>query len=206
MIVHAGYGQDLKCRCATDTLITQYATDCKEIHLKNNSKLYYQFNCDSIWLTLENNLCKKIIIYSMTTQLYGYTYRLGYQLSREYDNSLLFRYGCPANGPCKFVLIDKNNGRKLREFGELIYDHETREFYDFVIYFSNLRTLTIDYIETKKTINVPIDSSRFNYTVPEYQFVNVKLIDDTLNLKLEYFENDTVKNENMKINVKNNAR
>ncbi|MFN8237394.1 MAG: hypothetical protein U0T77_04425 [Chitinophagales bacterium] len=90
--------------------------DCDIRTLKNKAKLYYQFNCDSIWLTLENNGQKKII-FSTDTELYAYTYRLGYQLEKEYKNSLLFKFGCSASIPdCSYILINKWNGKVLKKY------------------------------------------------------------------------------------------
>jgi len=76
--------------------------------------MYWQFNCDNIWLTLENKSGNKFKIDEVPVDLYGYTYRLGYHLIKEYKNNLLFRSGCAATGPCSYILIDKNNGKKRK--------------------------------------------------------------------------------------------
>lgn len=110
------------CRCTghpnptlNDTLIREQI-DCSTIHLKNNYLLYYQYNCDSIWLTLESTRKKKTVLFSMNTMHYAYTYRLGCQLQKERSRTLLFRCGCPANGPCTYRVIDKYTGRQLRKY------------------------------------------------------------------------------------------
>jgi hypothetical protein len=90
--------------------------NCDTIKLKKNYNLYWQFNCDRIWLTLEKPNKFKITINEVDVNLYPYTYRLGYQLIKDYSNKLLFRSGCPANGPCKFIIINKKNGKKITEY------------------------------------------------------------------------------------------
>ncbi|MFA6060389.1 MAG: hypothetical protein WC756_19470 [Taibaiella sp.] len=177
------------CGCETDTLMDQFTTTCDTIFLMDQSKLYYQFNCDSIWLTLERFEGQKIIIDSWNDdfkELYGYHYRLGYHLSKEYDRYLLFRRGCPANGPCNFVLIDKITGQQVRELGELIYDHEHETFYDFVIYFKERNVVVVDFIDHPKIIEVPVNEKHFNSMVPEYQFDKIHYDGKILQLTYEY--------------------
>lgn len=162
------------CGCASDSSINQYTTKCDTVVLKNNNKLYYQFNCDSIWLTFENKSGHKKILYQEKEyfkELYGYQYRIKYVLRKEYKKSLLFRTGCPANGPCNFVLIDKNTGRLKTELGELIYQHNPDIFYDFIIYFNDdYKSITVDFIDTGRKIKKRVKKEDFNSTIPEYQF------------------------------------
>lgn len=80
---HQVYGQKKECFCDKDTLMNTATVDCKTVLLKNNSKLYWQFNCNRIWLTLENINGKKKVIDEVEVGLYGYTYRLGYYLIKE---------------------------------------------------------------------------------------------------------------------------
>jgi hypothetical protein len=98
--------QKKECGCKSDSFMTQFTTSCKTTYLKNGAKIYWQFNCKSIWLTHQSKSGKQITIDKIPIELYGYTYRLGYQLAKEYKRTLLFRSGCPANGPCNFVLVD----------------------------------------------------------------------------------------------------
>ncbi len=164
------FAQKKECGCQSDSLINQYTTDCNTTYLKNGSKLYWQFNCKSIWLTLENKSGRRTTINTVPIDYYSLTYRIGYHLAKEYKNTLLFRSGCPANGPCNFVLLDKNTGKKIREFGELIYDHSTGQFYDFILYFSSKSSLTLHYIDTNKKYRITVNPEDFNSVTPEYMF------------------------------------
>jgi len=182
LFVQLSFGQQKQCECKLDTSINQFTTNCKTTLLNNGSKLYWQFNCNSIWLTLENKIGTKVIIDTVPIGLYSYTFRLGFQLAKEYKGSLLFRSGCPANGPCNFVLIDKSNGKKLKEFGELIYDHTSKKFYDFVIFLSSSHTLTLYYIDTNRKYKIPINSKDFKAVIQEYEFDDVIVKNNMLTL------------------------
>jgi hypothetical protein len=182
------FAQTRQCVCPTDSFITQYTTDCKTKYLKDSSMLYYQFNCDSIWLTLENK--QKHIVFSMTTEYYSYTYRLGYQLAKEYDKTLLFRSGCPANGPCNFVLVDKKTGKTIKQFGELIYDHSAdTPFFSFILYFSDsaISSLTLHYIDSDKKYKITVDSRQFKGIIPEYEIDDIIVKDNQLTYTQPYF-------------------
>jgi len=181
------FAQRRQCSCSIIDPSISTVTSCQTTVLRNKSKLYYQFNCDSVWLTLENTSGKKTIIYSMDGQLfkdlYSYNYRLGYQLSHEYNKYLLFRSGCPANGPCNFILLNKTTGKVFKEMGELIYDHSSNLFYDFLLYFSSddHKYLALYYPDTYKKYLIPlINPKSLNALIPEYMFDKVVLKQNTL--------------------------
>ncbi|UWY28129.1 hypothetical protein N4T20_20700 [Flavobacterium sp. TR2] len=108
--------QNKNCFCDENKLMNESSINCDTIKLKNNYNLYWQFNCDRIWLTIEKPNKSKIVINEVDVNLYPYTYRLGYQLIKDYSNKSLFRSGCSANGLCKFILINKKNGKKIKEY------------------------------------------------------------------------------------------
>jgi hypothetical protein len=56
---------------------------CETRILKNKAKLYWQYNCDNIWLTLQTIKGKKIKLDEVPIELYGYTYRLGFHVVKE---------------------------------------------------------------------------------------------------------------------------
>lgn len=77
------------CFCTEQPMLSVH---CDSTFLSDNSFLYYQFTCDSIWLTLETPTNQKKILktFNLTTDLPEYHYRLHYQLEKEYPNHLLF--------------------------------------------------------------------------------------------------------------------
>ncbi len=92
-----------------------------------------------------------------------YMSRLGYTLIKEFKNSLLFRSGCPANGPCIYTLVDKTSGNKIKTFNQLIcidtdvqFENPHKYNYDFIVYFSkNYDHLIVYFVESKRTYSVP---------------------------------------------------
>jgi hypothetical protein len=178
---------------------------CDTTHFSNNAKLYWQYNCDKIWLTLENVDGQKTVIDEVPVELYSYTYRLGFHLIREFNSSALFRSGCPANGPCIYILINKTTGKKIREFGQLIcidtdVKKDSKYKFDFVVYAdSSYKNLVIDFIDKKKELVVPFDFKRNNVTaiIPEYEFDEMKLNGNTLTL----FYNGSKNGSNLQINL-----
>lgn len=133
------YGQKKQCHCDKDTLMNNATVSCETRMLKNKAQLYWQYNCDKIWLTLETNKGKNITIDEVPVEYYGYTYRLGFHFVKEFKNSILFRSGCAANGPCIYTLIDKTTGKKIKEFGQLIcidtdFQDEKKYHLEFLVY------------------------------------------------------------------------
>src|SRR4051812_5559075 len=110
LLSFAASAQKKQCGCDKDSLLNNNTTDCETTFLKNGAKLYWQFTCDAIWLTLELKSGKKLTLENYPVELSNLLYRLGYSLEKEFDNTLLFRSGCPANGFCNYYLIDKNTG------------------------------------------------------------------------------------------------
>ena len=204
-------GQKKQCFCDTDTLMNNATVSCDTKFFKNRSKLYWQYNCNRIWLTLENSKGRKKVIDEVEIGLYGYTFRLGYHLVKEFDKLLLFRSGCPANGPCVYTLIDKSTGRKVKEFNQLICINTDLEWNDsknypfnFIVYFAeDYESLKIYYVDTKHILTIPFSAKKNNLTagVPEYQFENMTLTNNLL--KLFYTTTDN-KELILKVNLLNN--
>jgi hypothetical protein len=202
------YGQKKQCHCDKDTLMNNATTNCKTTILNNQSKLYWQFNCERIWLTLENLKGQKKIIDEVEVGLFGYTYRLGFYLIREFDKTLLFRSGCPANGPCIYTLLNKSTGKKIKEYRQLIcIDTESKEKtkyqFAFVVYpDSNFKNIIIDYININKKLTIPFDLQENNLTsvIPEYQFDKIKLERNILTL---FYTRTDNKKLNLKIILNN---
>lgn len=173
------------CFCDEDTLINNFTIACDTAKLSNNTKLYWQFNCDRIWLTLENISGQKIVINEVPIGLNPYTYRLGFQLIKEFDKTILFRNDCAATGPCVYTLIEKNTGAKIEEFEQLVCIDAVDEKYDFdfIVYLSNDSDhLVIYFVDTKKTLEIPFTESLTNSAYPQDQFDQMILQNDTLSL------------------------
>lgn len=201
LIFFQTFGQNKRCFCVKDSLMKE-SISCDTTYFSNNSKIYWQFNCDDIWLTLENKNGNKFKIDEVPVDLFGYTYRLGYHLIKEYKNSLLFRSGCGATGPCSYILIDKINGKKIRDFNQLIcidtdvqIKNEHQYNFDFVVYLFE-ESIIIEYIESKKKVKVAFKEN-LTALIPEHQFDKMILKNNILTI---FYENDEGK-KTLKINL-----
>lgn len=178
--------QSKQCGCATNRNLAGNNIECTTTNLTNGYKLYWQFNCNFIWLTLETKQSKKIIIDRVDTMFQDLVYRLGFNLVKEFKSTLLFTYGCPANGPCNYILIDKYSGRKLKKFGVLIGAPQKGDEYNFVIYLSPMKDyLRVYFPDSGKLLQIPVDKQDFFYTVPEYQFDQIQLHKNVITLTYE---------------------
>lgn len=200
------YGQKKQCYCDKDTTMNNATVSCMTRILKNKTKLYWQYNCNKIWLTFETIKGKKIILDEVPVEYYGYTYRLGFNFVKEFDKSVLFRSGCPANGPCIYTLIDKITGKKIDEFGQLIcidtdVKYDKKYQFDFLVYADNsYKNIIIHYPDKKQELTIPFDFQRNNLTAvnPEYQFDHMIQNGNLLTL---YYTTSTEKKLKFKINL-----
>ena len=189
------------CFCENDSLMNEYTVSCDTTTFNNNSKLYWQFNCERIWLTLENEIGQKTIIDTVPSGLYAYTYRLGFYLIKEFDENILFRSGCPATGPCVYTLIDKYTGHKVEEFNQLIcIDTEDDKYnFDFIVYLSESTDhLVVYFVDREKAIKIPFTESLTSYAYPHQQFEGMTLKNNIL--ELTYLTNKNIK-KRLKINI-----
>ena len=206
------FGQVKQCFCDKDTLMNGATVSCDTTTFKNNSILYWQYNCDRIWLTLENSSGQKFVIDESGVELYNLTYRLGYHLIKEFKESLLFRSGCPANGPCIYTLIDKSNGKKLKEFDQLIcidtdvkWENSHKYNFDFIVYLSDKADhLIIYYVESNRTLKVPF-KDKLTGIIPQKQFNEMTLENSILTLFYE-LDGNTKKTLKIDLNDKKYSR
>lgn len=199
------YGQNKNCYCEKDSTINGSVIDCDTNNLSNGSILFWQYNCDRIWLTLETTNGKKIILDEVDVEFFDYAYRLGYHLIKEYKNNLLFRNGCGATGPCNYTLIDKSTGAKLKELSNLIcVDTDAQQDssyvypFDFIVYLSDSANhLIIYYVDDKKKLTVPF-KEKLSAVIPEQQFDKMTLNKNILTI---YYETDERGKSQMKIDL-----
>lgn len=199
------FSQKKQCYCAENPEMNNATTSCETKVLKNGAKLYWQYNCNKIWLTLENRK-KKIEIDQMDVSDFGLTYRLGFHFIKEYKNSILFRAGCGATGPCSYVLIDKNTGQKLKEFNQLLcidtditMENAHPYAFPFVVYLSpETDHLIVHFIDTQKIIKVPF-REKLVYAIPENQFTKMKVRNNTLIIT---YDTSTDSLKSLKIDLK----
>lgn len=172
-------GTPVKGNCYCNKGEFDFTIDCDTTVLSNGRLLFYQLNCDDAWLTLQTK-DTSVIICSMG-DLGNLSYRLGHQLIREYNRGLLFRHGCPANGPCEYSLLDKETGNTIKDYGMLIDWADS--LYSYVVYFGDaLNKIYVEDVETGEKVSVKVHNKHFQYPQLWYQFNDAELVGNTLNI------------------------
>jgi len=181
---------------------TQDAVRCDTTRLRNGAILFYQYTCDSLWLTLRQPNGTTAVLHSQTdSDVFLLAYRLAYHLLAEYDKTLLFRYGCPANGPCEIVVVDKENGKKLLQFSDPdLLNHEATipgglpegDHPDFLLFGGgDGKSMVLYYLNTWKKYRIPTQPLRLPST-PDCLLDGVTRTADRIVLTYLYDNNDTL--------------
>jgi hypothetical protein len=192
-----------QCSCQRNPEVVS-SVDCDVNLISRGAKLYWQVNCKRAWLTLEQKTGTHILLDEIPFELASDTYRLGFHLIREFKETLLFRGGCPANGPCIYSLINKTTGKLVRRFPQLIQiDTDTGENprkypYDFVVYLSDdMKWINVYFVNKKRSVRSAF-RDRLTGIIPAYEFTDMKVERDQLVMK--YNDGSGKKVFRMKIN------
>lgn len=171
------------CGCGASDYEGRPAVNCDTRQLKGGYSLYYRYDCRRVWLTLQKGAWKKVI-FEDDTRTVNLTYRLGYQPRGDFNRYTLFRYGCPANGPCEYVLLRKRDGRKIRsyDYRDLIGDPQDLDM-PCILYFDDSREyICIDYMAAaRKVIRIKVNESHFGM-YSDYSWKSITLKNDVLRM------------------------
>ena len=106
--------QKSNCGCDKIKIDSENQYKCDTTILTNGALIYWQWNCDSSWLTFENkgkillSSCNKSNVYSCEST--------GLNFLKEYHNYILFQYkwisGCCT--PPDLVFFNKDNGKEIK--------------------------------------------------------------------------------------------
>ena len=125
------------CNCDENPEIKEVIT-CKPIHFKNKTEIFWQYDCDSSWLSFKNSKGKKTVLYTLEAGLMELTEKLGYSYAAEYKSSFLIKNnlisGCCV--PSEFILFNKTTGKKQSVLGRLIFYSEDSK-HPVVVYFES---------------------------------------------------------------------
>lgn len=95
---------------------------CETTAFQNGAKIYWQFDCNSSWITFDNGGLKKKIFELDKTEM-EFSGRLGYKSWTEFENSFLIENslvsGCCQ--PDEYILYDKSSGDKISDLGTLVF-------------------------------------------------------------------------------------
>jgi hypothetical protein len=134
MALNDRIGDKRNCFCSQDTSLSEQI-NCDTIELKSGSRIFYQFNCDSSWLTFQNRTGLNTVLFSLDTALIGLTYKLAWHVERDYEHYVLFVARATSGLPTTLVyqLLDKQSSSVTEEFGQVVYC-ETSSSCDFLLY------------------------------------------------------------------------
>ena len=109
---------------------------CEFQNFQNGSRLYWQWNCDSSWLTFENK--EKVILKSCENETVYGCQRAGLGFLKEYKHYLLFQYewisGCCASPDMVFINKETGKGIKRISQGQIVWGKREK---DYQLYFSD---------------------------------------------------------------------
>jgi len=196
------YAQECTCELNPELAVN---ISCKAVVLNNQSKIYWQYNCDSSWLTFKNSKGLIKILYSLERALMDYTGRLGFSYAAEYKSTFLIQNNVISGccDPPEFILFDKANGKEKINLGRLVFYSEFKN-YPFVVYFENNKyafegkesrenNLILRNIDNNKTFKIKLPSSRIKTTMaiteenfPEHLIDETKIINGLLLIKYRY--------------------
>ena len=108
------FSQGVNCNCDQIEINPENQYKCDTIIFENGAMLYWQWNCDSAWLTFENTkqlilkTCEKMNVYECN--------RTGLNFLKEYPNYLLFQHkwtsGCCT--PPDLIFLNKETGKEFK--------------------------------------------------------------------------------------------
>lgn len=189
--LHLTYGQ--QCSCSKKPELEDVIS-CEATHFKNGAKLFWEYNCDSSWITFQNGNHKKKI-FELEKEFIELSGRLGYRSWTEYPNSFLIENslvsGCCQ--PAEYILFDKNNGTKKSELGTFVFISNEKQPY--IITLKSSTKLLYTDLETNKSCPIKIPENIIEETLqnsdelyPEKLFENIHLKNGILSLSLKYKE------------------
>ena len=166
---------------------------CKTTTFQNGAKIYWEFDCNSSWITFQNGALKKKIFELDKTEM-EFTGRLGYKSWTEFRNSFLIENsvvsGCCQ--PNEYILYNKNNGNKISDLGTLVYLEKTGK-QPFVITFKRNDDLFFTDLRDNKSYVVKIPKDKIDKTMKnsdelyaENLVGNVQMKNGLLSMELRY--------------------
>ncbi|PIF47502.1 hypothetical protein CLU96_4560 [Chryseobacterium sp. 52] len=210
--IHLAFSQ--KCSCSKNPELKNVIS-CEATQFENGAKIYWDYDCNSSWITFQNGKIRKKI-FTLEKEFIEFTGRLGYRSWTEYKNSFLVENsvvsGCCQPG--EYILYNKNNGEKIIELGTIIsINHDGNNPYTITLKTDN-KLLYTDLNNNKSyAIKIPknkIESTLKNTNVlyPENLFENIEIKNGLLSIHLRYKESkqSNWKVEVIKLDIKKHSR
>ncbi|RZJ66343.1 MAG: hypothetical protein EOO47_25450, partial [Flavobacterium sp.] len=96
------------CHCDKDATLAQIIS-CNPKSLDNQAKLYWNYNCDSSWITFENKKGDRKIIFTLGKELLELTNKIGHTKLEEFKSTFLYANSVISGccDPEDYYLYDK---------------------------------------------------------------------------------------------------
>lgn len=149
------------CGCAAKPELTG-TIPCDTIFIDKQSRLYRQFNCDSSWITFENSLGVKRVLYSLQKDQIDQTGKIGAQFGGGFKNVFLIRNKYAKELPPAYILIDKKTGIATKKIRAILFFSGTT-----IVYIDHkiLDYINVYDIDTDKTQKMLLPKGRLAYTL-----------------------------------------
>jgi hypothetical protein len=177
---------NVHCTCENQEFVYPNREFCDTIVLSDAAKLYWRFNCDRIWLTLENRNRQQFVIDDFSVESIPLIHRIGSSLIKDFDEVILIQYDCAATGSCSYSLIEKVSGNVVKKFPQLIgIDWENRIYnFDFVASLSQESDkIEVYFPNEKNTLAIAISNLNRKTAYPEDAFIETTFFGDVLTFK-----------------------
>ncbi len=178
--------------------------DCEPKLLDNSSKIYWNYSCDSSWLTFETAQGEQCILFSLNKEMIQYTTELGYDSFDEFDRTILVS-NSPVSGCCyppDYYIHDKNTGKLITYLGRAVFVSENKKM-PFVVSLTDSKygdnttkkeynSLSLYPLDNNKIVEFPLPKGEISkgmkkndYLFPEELFQE-PIVENNI-LKLVYF-------------------
>ncbi|MGG5210872.1 hypothetical protein ACQWU4_18280 [Chryseobacterium sp. MIQD13] len=199
-----------KCGCSKNPNLKEVIS-CEPSLFKNNAKIYWEYDCNSSWITFQKGNVKKKI-FKLEKELIELTGRLGYRSWTEYKNSFLIENsvisGCCE--PAEYILYNKNTGEKISELGTVISINNSED-QPYTITLKTDSELLYTNLNNNKSYTIKIPKDKIENTLEHSNEFHLEdLFEDagikngilTIHLKYKESENSSWKVEVIKFDIK----
>jgi len=124
---------------------------CKTKDLKNNAKVFYHYDCDSLYITLLGTTGDTIPLFREEMEMTDYV-RMIPMVSHDAQNTVLFTTYCSGGFVmCSWSLIDKATGNYLADFNNIIF---TDTIQNTILHMTDDYALKLYVMDAKKEFNI----------------------------------------------------
>ena len=168
------YSQQLECFCDSMEIIEENRYKCEYQNFENGSRLYWQWNCDSAWLTFENK--EKVILKTCENETVYGCQRGGLGFLKEYPNYLLFQHkwisGC-CDSP-DMIFLNKETGMELKRIpkDQFVWGDIEK---DYLLYFSDTTFTSLILLDhmTDKMYTMKFESNQIENSLGKNQVMRL---------------------------------